>query len=92
MITNDPIEVLEVKETKKPRAAMGRIVIYHHFVADREHSLTNGATDCPAMIVRVWDNEGVNLRLLVDGMLGNTWRTSVLEGTEPGQYSWPPRT
>ena len=91
MITNDPIEVLEFTEGKKPRASVGRIVFYHHITSDREYGLTNGADYCPAMIARVWPDEVVNLRLLPDGMLSTTWRTSVHEGTEPGQYSWPTR-
>ncbi len=90
--SSDPIEQLEGKERKKPLASVGRIVFYHHLQADRDYSLTNGASYCPAIIVRVWPDEVVNLRLFVDGMLSTTWRTSVHEGTEPGQYSWPPRT
>lgn len=50
----------------------------------------------PLTIVRVWPNEfgegvpGVNGQAALDGN-DVLWVTSAREGTEPGQWSWPPR-
>lgn len=50
----------------------------------------------PLVIVRVWPDEfgpgvpGVNGQVLLDGN-DSLWVTSAREGTEPGQWSWPPR-
>lgn len=51
----------------------------------------------PLIIVRVWPDEfgtgkpGVNGQAILDGN-DALWVTSAAEGTEPGQWSWPPRT
>ncbi len=51
----------------------------------------------PLIIVRVWPDEfgagkpGVNGQAILDGN-DTLWVTSAAEGTEPGQWSWPPRT
>lgn len=49
----------------------------------------------PAIIVKVWPNEfgdkpGVNGQAFLDGN-DSFWITSKGEGTENGQWSWPPR-
>jgi hypothetical protein len=50
----------------------------------------------PLVIVRVWPDEGgvgipgVNGQALLDGN-DVLWVTSAHEGTEPGQWQWPPR-
>lgn len=50
----------------------------------------------PLIIVCVWPNEfgagkpGVNGQAFLDGN-DSLWITSAGEGTEPGQWSWPPR-
>lgn len=51
----------------------------------------------PLVICRVWPDEfgpgvpGVNGQVLLDGN-DQLWITSAKEGTESGQWSWPPRT
>lgn len=41
-----------------------------------------------AMVVRVWGESCVNLRVIVDGRNGaDLWRTSVCGGTLPGQFA-----
>lgn len=50
----------------------------------------------PLLVVRVWPNEygenvpGVNGQAFLDGN-DVLWVTSAKEGTQPGQWSWPPR-
>lgn len=59
----------------------------------------NGALEgdvLPLIIARVWPNEfgegipGVNGQVLLDGN-DQFWVTSIKEGSDPGQWSWPPR-
>lgn len=82
------------------KPTVGRIVIFKldDFARDQIEGATktpnpnNGADECPAVIVRVWGDECVNLRLLTDGPpCAVEWRTSALLGDQPGQWSWPPR-
>lgn len=65
---------------------VGRIVNY---------VLPNGAIR-PAIVVRVWDDGRLQLQQFTDQTndgepLGIVWRTSVVEGCEPGQWHWPVR-
>lgn len=78
----------------KQKPTIGRIVIFHPGVNDKEAS-SNGATEVPAVIVRVWNDTCVNLKVLTDGPT-DLWRTSVTTGpTVPNQedsyWSWPAR-
>lgn len=68
------------------KPSIGRIVIYRY----PEGVLVNGVNVCPAMIVRVWSDTMVNLKLIEDGELV-VWRTSVSAGTEANTWSWPER-
>lgn len=74
------------------KPSIGRIVIYKYADSEKcQH--TNGSEECPAIIVRVWSDTCVNLKLLEDGQQ-NSWKTSVLTselaGTA-GQWRWPER-
>lgn len=44
----------------------------------------------PAVVVRVWENNLVNLQVFLDGN-DTLWVTSAAEGENEGQWSWPPR-
>ena len=55
-----------------PKPAVGRIV--HAFV---DPALNNGSGIAPAIITRVWNDEMVNVRVLVDGNSVPLWLTSV---------------
>jgi hypothetical protein len=68
--------------------SLGRVVIYTLTELDKTLFSNNGASECPATIVRVWDNGMVNLRLQNDGE-GSPWRTSIHQGDQPGQWNWP---
>lgn len=75
------------------KPTIGRIVIFKYPTNERCHH-TNGAIECPAMIVRVWSDTCVNLKLIEDGPQ-NSWRTSVLQGelagTDGASWRWPDR-
>lgn len=56
----------------------------------------------PAIIVRVWSDTCVQLQIFIDGtndrnkgfnieeqLRGIAWRTSVVQGDDPGQWQWP---
>lgn len=66
---------------------IGRIVIYRY---TEICSHGNFAEVCPAVVVRVWSDTCVNLKLLEDGNR-NEWKTSVLQGDGKGQWQWPGR-
>lgn len=70
------------------KPTIGRVVIY--IVAPPNNLRNNGATEAPAEVVRVFDDGKVNLKVSLDGP-DTVWVTSVVEGTEPGTWHWPPR-
>lgn len=45
----------------------------------------------PAVIVRVWSDTCVNLRVFMDDNETPALVTSVVEGDELGDWRWPPR-
>lgn len=45
----------------------------------------------PAVVVRVWRTNSINLQVLLDGT-DTYWATSSVEGITPGTWAWPPRT
>ncbi len=72
------------------RPSIGRIVTYKLGVYDGDPGVVNnGSLECPAVIVRVWSDTCVNLRLLFDGAGELPWKTSVLCGDDVGQWRWP---
>lgn len=44
----------------------------------------------PAVVVRVFGEQGVNLQVFLDGN-DSYWATSRSEGEGPNTWSWPPR-
>lgn len=71
------------------KPSIGRIVIYK-FSDYEKCSHTNGADECPAVIVGVWSETCVNLKLLTDGP-GVPWVTSITQGDGQRQWHWPER-
>jgi hypothetical protein len=67
------------------KPTIGRIVIYKY---SENCSHQNGSDECPAMIVRVWSDTTVNLKLIEDGPI-NSWKTSVIQGDGKGNWQWP---
>jgi hypothetical protein len=83
------------EEKNKQKPTVGRIVCY------TLEDGPNAGKVRPAVIVKVWSDTCVNLRVFLDGTndspdgwsLFNEWKTSVLEG-QPGEnfrWFWPPR-
>jgi hypothetical protein len=73
------------------KPTIGQIVIYHPLPDDEDGCQPNGAVkDLPAIIVAVWSDTYLNLKVITDG-LKDTWVTSVSEGTGPRNWSWPER-
>lgn len=50
---------------------------------------SNGSTVLPAVIVRVWSPDCVNLKVLNDGEK-DFWVTSVMKGSSPRNWDWMP--
>lgn len=80
------------------KPAIGRIVHYKVAESDGfakwyEDGLLDRRIDAgellPAIIVHDWGKGCVNLQVFVDGPAGTKYRTSVVEGSEPGDWSWP---
>lgn len=87
--TDDAAEAAQDKVmTPVQRPTVGRIV--HYTPADSQGK----AQPFPAIITHVWGDECVNLNVFQDGSfiaIHNSVPTSVMFGTGPGQWCWPPR-
>ena len=71
------------------KPSVGRVVHYQVAGHDSDDIRYNYAKILPAIIVRVWSDTCVNLKVFTDGP-NDGWKTSVVLGNEPGQWSWPP--
>lgn len=65
---------------------IGRIVIFN--VPEEMKPRVNFAEKLPAIIVRVWSDGVVNLKIITDGP-EDIWDTSVHMGDGPHQWNWP---
>lgn len=72
------------------KPTLGRIVLYTVSGDETTKVETNGAKVLPAVIVRVWSDTCVNLKVLTDGT-NDAWLTSRTLGDQPGQWAWPTR-
>ncbi len=78
------------------KPTIGRIVHYNTddtdlFKMKAAKQINGGCNEAkvlPAIVVAVWSEECVNLRVVTDGNL-DLWRTSVTQGDKPGQWNWP---
>ena len=71
------------------KPTIGRIVEY--VLGPYDSFVNNGSDRCPAVIVRVWSDTTVNLRLLTDSN-ETPWVTSRCLADEPdqkGRWQWP---
>lgn len=79
------------------KPTIGRIVIYKLTQQDRDalkalgsSNPNNGASEAPAIVVRVWGESCVNLKVMCDGE-HTLWKTSSILGELDGNWQWPPR-
>jgi len=78
------------------KPTIGRVVIYNTTDADKAKmeaaSKINGGCNkqdkLPAIIVAVWGETCVNLKVITDGNL-ELWVTSALQGDAPMNWNWP---
>lgn len=72
------------------RPSLGRVVIVKLSESQLAQipNRNSGATECPAIIVRVWSDTCVNLQCLLNGP-HQLWITSVVLGDGDGQWHWP---
>mgnify|MGYP001578508912 CR=1 FL=1 len=73
-----------MNELNNPK--IGEIVLYWVNDSDSPELRYNYASVLPAMIVQVWTDVTVNLKVFTDGPI-DTWKTSVIFGTDKGQWS-----
>lgn len=80
------------------KPTIGRIVIYNTTYGEREamqeaSRLTSGCNvqnKLPAIIVAVWSDTCVNLKVISDGhSRSDFWKTSASQGDQDGQWNWP---
>lgn len=69
------------------KPSIGRVVHYKPLDSDPPR---NNAEVLPAVIVRVWSDTCVNLRVLNDQVY-DFWKTSSKLGDGAGEWNWPPR-
>jgi hypothetical protein len=67
------------------KPTIGRIVIFN--VPEDIRPKVNHAEQLPAIIVRVWSEDMVNLKVITDG-INDIWITSVHKGDEVNQWNW----
>jgi hypothetical protein len=75
------------------KPTIGRIVIYKTTEADRKqfydaHGNGESVKELPAIIVNVWSDTCVNLKVLGDAPI-DVWRTSMNQGDGEGNWNWP---
>ncbi|MEU9380014.1 hypothetical protein AB0D38_02940 [Streptomyces sp. NPDC048279] len=74
-----------------PKPSLGRVVL-----VPADPAVNNGADTAPAIITRVWNDDVVNVRVLLDSD-AIQWRTSVKYVNDLGglahthAWTWPPR-
>lgn len=68
---------------------LGMIVFYQLTEEDKEKlrlGNNNVSDELPAIVTAVWSETTINVKVIVDGESGSIWKTSILEGTEPGNW------
>lgn len=75
-----------MKYTMVNTPEVGDIVMYVVSDSDTPEVRNNNAKILPAVVVRVWSDTCVNLKIIPDGDGGNVWKTSVQKGHEPGEW------
>jgi hypothetical protein len=90
-----PWDAIDWMEPDKMQVSVGRIVHYRPTPEQGDLWTKDGnpiteETVLPAIVVAVWDDNKVNMRVFTDGS-SMPWVTSVEEGEARGSWGWPPR-
>jgi len=77
---------------KKRKPRVGEIVLYLVGATDSPALRSNSSegTLLPAIVLRVWTDECVQLQVFCDGPAGCEWRTSIFQGVEACQWQFRP--
>jgi hypothetical protein len=86
MVENMKLWTGIIKSNNKMETTIGRIV--HFNVPEDMKPKVNWAEKLPAIIVRVWSNDCVNLKIITDG-IEDIWQTSIPKGSDVNQWEWP---
>jgi len=70
------------------KPTIGRIVIFNMPDYLKNSVYGNKSDKLPAIIVAVWSETTVNLKVITDGQ-NDLWITSVSIGDDPNQWNWP---
>ena len=74
------------------KPTIGRVVIYHTTKDQRtdmeNKPYCNEQVYLPAIIVAVWSDTCVNLKVFLDGM-EDLWVNSSMQGDEEMEWNWP---
>lgn len=84
-----------VETVKQVKPSLGRIVIYHFSPYEEIDMAKNGGAEvAPAVVVRVWSDTVVNLKILTDSSM-DLWKPNVKldKAVNPrdGYWTWPER-
>jgi hypothetical protein len=73
------------------KPTIGRIVIFNvsEQIQKEFGKNCNDKKQLPAIITAVWSETLVNLQVIVDGMAGSYWVTTVDQGDGERQWNWP---
>lgn len=74
------------------KPTVGRIVIYNTTEKEREalSMLSNNSSkQLPAVVVGVWGESCINVKVMVDGNHADLWKTSINNGDAEGNWNWP---
>lgn len=74
------------------KISIGRIVRYRTTEVERltfKELQCNEAKQLPAIVTAVCGDKTINVKVFVDGRIQDLWKTSIQEGDQPGNWSWP---
>lgn len=79
------------------KPTIGRIVTYNTTQGQRDQMKAfsdagvsqNVQLQLPAIIVAVWSETCINVKVFVDGKGPDLWLTSINKGDGEGQWNWP---
>lgn len=79
------------------KPTIGRTIMYNLGESDKKHlealykanQYGNIPDVAPAVIVAVWSDTCVNIKVHIDGPTPDLWKTSVQQGDDESQWNWP---